>query len=268
VESVDGKSIQYCMKFCSGGSLHSRYEVGPLPLSAVRKAGAEVLLGLDALHARGMIHRDIKPGNILIDENGVARIGDFGLVTDDLIFGYADRAGYSDHLAYEVWADGVTSVRSDVWAFGMTLYRLLHGHSWYSESELPRLSIHEGGFRDHLLWLPHVPRRWRRAIRSMMVDDPHKRLQSVGQVQQVIAGLPIAPDWSCEVAGSYVRWRRENGKRIVKVEWNRISARRHEWKAWSEPAVAGAGNNRKLGASDGVVGARQAIGDLERFFLS
>jgi len=93
----------------------------------------------------------------------------------------------------------------------------------------------------------------------MMVDDPHKRLQSVGQVQQVIAGLPIAPDWSCEVAGSYVRWRRENGKRIVKVEWNRISARRHEWKAWSEPAVAGAGNNRKLGASDGVVGARQAI---------
>lgn len=131
-ESPDGKSIRYCMKLCAGGSLQSRYEAGPFSLSDVRKVGTEVLLGLGNLHARGMIHRDIKPGNILIDENGVARLGDFGLVTDELLHGYAMGAGYSDHLAFEYWKHGITSPKSDIWALGMTLYRLLHGHEWYS----------------------------------------------------------------------------------------------------------------------------------------
>ena len=86
---------------------------------AVRKAGTEVLMGLAALHARQMLHRDIKPGNILIDTAGVALIGDFGLVTDDLLLGYGSQAGYGDHIAYEVWQGKGTSAKSDIWALGI-----------------------------------------------------------------------------------------------------------------------------------------------------
>ncbi len=265
VESVDGKSIKYCMKYCAGGSLHSAYESGPSPLAIIRKIGTEVLLGLDALHARGMIHRDIKPGNILIDECDVARIGDFGLVTDNLIFGYADGAGYNDHLSYEVWHHGVTSVRSDIWAFGMTLYRLLHGQSWYLESDLPRYLIADGNFRDKLRWLPHVPPRWRRAIRAMMHDDPASRLQSVGQVQAAFSGLPIQPHWICEVDGPNIRWHQVRGTRTIRVAWNRHSQRRHEWRAWSEP-TDGNGKVRRLGGSQGMVGSVQAKRELEVYF--
>ena len=263
-ESPDGKSIRYCMRLCPGGSLQAPYAAGPMRLSQVRKSGTEVLLGLGALHARGMIHRDIKPGNILIDENGVARLGDFGLVTDNLVFGYANAAGYSDHLAFEVWQLGVTSAKSDIWAFGMTLYRLLHGHGWYSESGLPRRVIANGNFRERLEWLPHIPQRWRRAIRAMMHDDTDQRLQNVAQVQAAFSRLPIIPDWECEVDGQQVRWRRQQGERIIRVEWNRNSARRHDWRSWSEPV--GAGRTRTLGGSNGQVGSRVAIRELEAFF--
>lgn len=265
VQSPDGLSIQYCMKYCAGGSLQNAFEAGPLTLHKVRKVGTEVLLGLDALHARGMIHRDIKPGNILVDESGVARLGDFGLVTDKLILGYANKAGYSDHLAYEVWHQGITSAKTDIWAFGMTLYRLLHGRSWYQESELPRLQIRSGGFCKKLHWLPHVPQRWRRAIRLMMQDDPASRAQSVGQVQAVFSGLPTEPRWTCNVNGPQVAWMREQGKRTIKVEWNRISKRKHSWRAWSEP-TNGNGRTHSLGGSNGDVGSVQANAELVNFF--
>lgn len=263
-ESPDGRSVRYCMKLCPGGSLKSQYLAGPMKLSEVRKAGTEALFGLGSLHARGMIHRDIKPGNILIDERGVARLGDFGLVTDNLIFGYAGAAGYNDHLAFEVWQSGITSAKSDIWAFGMTLYRLLHGHTWYSESELPRTVIVDGNFRERLKWLPHVPQRWRRAIRSMMHDDTNSRCQNVAQAQSAFSGLPTEPDWTCEVDGTQVRWQRQQGGRTIRVEWNRNSLRKHDWRAWSEPINTG--RVRTLGGSNGQVGLRTATKALEGFF--
>jgi serine/threonine protein kinase len=265
VQSPDGLSIQYCMKYCAGGSLQVAFDTGPSTLHTVRKVGTEVLLGLGALHARGMIHRDIKPANILLDETGVARIGDFGLVTDKLIFGYADKAGYSDHLAYEVWHQGITSTKTDIWAFGMTLYRLLHGDAWYKESNLPRLEIENGGFCQKLKWLPHIPQRWRRAIRSMMHDDPASRFQSVGQVQAAFSGLPTDPKWVCEINGPQVNWVRQQGSRTFRVEWNRTSQRKQSWRAWSEP-TNGTGRNRALGGSGGEVGSVQANNDLTGFF--
>ena len=130
-ELPDGNSIRFCMTYCPGGSLQSVYEAGPMTLAALRKAGTEVLMGLAALHARQMLHRDIKPGNILIDGSGVAQLGDFGFVTDELALGYGSQAGYGDHIAYEVWQGKGTSTKSDIWAFGMTMFRLIHGKEWH-----------------------------------------------------------------------------------------------------------------------------------------
>jgi serine/threonine protein kinase len=59
-----------------------------------------------------MLHRDIKPGNLLRSLSGVTKIGDFGLVTDDIILGYGSIAGYQDHLAPEVWNMGTARASS------------------------------------------------------------------------------------------------------------------------------------------------------------
>lgn len=263
VERRSDDAILYVMQYCDGGALQKPFETGPVNLSEVRDVATDITQGLGILHARGMIHRDIKPGNLLRHE-GIAKLGDFGLVTDDLVLGYGAIAGYTDHIAPEVWAGVGTSAKSDIWALGMTLYRLLHGFAWYSESPRPAVLVQQGGFADKLVWLPHVPKKWRRFIRGMLRDDPADRYQSTQQVLAALADLPVEPDWSCEVHPDLVLWTRMVGLRMLHVVWHRHSARRHEWEAWSDPI--GNGRRRSLGTSGGVVGCRKAVQGLEAFF--
>src|SRR5690606_13736635 len=100
-----------------------------------------------------------------VTKNGTVKLGDFGLVTDEMVLGYADLGySYTDHLAPESHETGLSSKKSDFWALGMTLYRLLHGDDWYRRSPLPRFSVTDGGYADRLTWLPHISGRWRRLI--------------------------------------------------------------------------------------------------------
>ncbi|MBL8651214.1 MAG: serine/threonine protein kinase [Sphingopyxis sp.] len=264
VAADDDESVLICMAFCPGGSLQIPYERGPLTIPAVRKIGTDVLLGLSALHARKLIHRDIKPANILLDARGNALIGDFGLVTDEIAFGYASGAGYYDHIAYEIWQGKGTSVRSDIWALGATLFRLLHGKRWYEEMPEPKNIIAHGGFADGLKWLPHIPKRWRRVLRQMMEDDTSKRYQSADQAMGAIASLPVIPAWQAEVEPDKVRWELVSNGRLNVVEW-KSAPRQNEWVAWSEPANGARGRKRTLGGSNGVVPSKQAISELERY---
>jgi len=263
-ETTGGDSIHLCMAFCPGGSLQRAYEQGPLPLEAVRKIATDITLGLDALHARGMLHRDIKPGNILLDSHGVALLGDFGLVTDRLLHGYGSAAGYSDHIAYEVWSTWVTSPKSDIWALGMTLYRLLHGHQWYLADPAPRTAVPAGGYANNLRWLPHVPSGWRRMIRKTLNDDTSLRFQSAQQVLNALSSLDT-PSWRVQLNSDSVRWELTTGGRLRVVEWSWQSPRKHRWGAWSEPLGA-TGRNKSLGGSVSHQGLRQTIKELEEFF--
>lgn len=265
-EPPGGDSIRFCMAYCPNGSLQSAFEAGPMPMLEVRKVATEVCLGLDALHARGMLHRDIKPGNILLNAAGVAQLGDFGLVTDNLVLGYGSQAGYADHIAYEVWHSEGTSARTDIWALGMTLYRLLHGKVWYELGTAPRYVVANGGFADSLRWLPHIPKAWRRAIRKMLNDEKALRYQSTSQVLNALSNLPT-PVWKPMVSPSLVRWEQLVGDRRRVVEWTEQSPTKHEWKAWSEP-VGTAGRVKTLGGSAGLVSKSKALRELENFFAA
>jgi serine/threonine-protein kinase len=264
LEARDQDAIHLVMDFCSGGSLQKPYERNPLPTATVHKIATEVALGLGALHAREMLHRDLKPGNILIDARGSVKIGDFGLVTDNLILGYGSQAGYSDHIAPEVWAGGGTSARTDIWALGMTIYRLLHGHLWYSASPSPRFVIQDGGFADNLQWLPHLSGKWRRVIKRALNDDPAYRYQNTDQLLNDLSGLDESRCWECSVEEHSIEWRRELKSRSVQVVWRTISQRKHEWEATSFPLAKG--RSLKLGGSSGVCGRGQAEKGLIAFF--
>lgn len=263
-EDAAGDNIHLCMAFCAGGSLQDAYENGPLPLDTVRQIATDVTLGLHALHSREMLHRDIKPGNLLRDGRGVALLGDFGLVTDRLVRGYGSIAGYKDHIAYEVWSTWVTSAKSDIWALGMTLYRLLHGHEWYQAGQSPRATVPAGGYANTLRWLPHIPAGWRRMIRKMLNDDTDRRYQSAQQVLNALSVLETPP-WTATVDTDSVRWELKTSDRLKVVMWSWQSARKHEWTAWSEPLGA-SGRKRTLGGSSAPQGMNKTLGDLEDFF--
>jgi len=263
-ETPCGDNIHLCMAYCQGGSLQGAYELGPMPLDAVRKIATDVTLGLDALHARGMLHRDIKPGNILLHAQGVALLGDFGLVTDRLLLGYGSAVGYTDHIAYEVWSTFLTSPKSDIWALGMTLYRLLHGQRWYEMDPAPRTTVPAGGYADKLRWLPHIPSGWRRMIRKTLNDDTSLRFQSAQQLLNALSSLEM-PAWRVQVNTDSVRWELTTGDRRKVVEWTWQSPRKNRWVAWSEP-LGSAGRKKTLGGCAGLQGARQTIKELEEFF--
>lgn len=206
--------VHLVAEFCNAGSVETGYLAGPLPLAKVRKIITDASAGLECIHSRAMVHRDIKPGNLLC-HNGIYKIGDFGLVTDRLVRGYASAAGYVSHLAPEVFGPtGVTSPKTDVWALGMTTYRLLHGHSFFQDNfglMTPadfEQRIVRGGFAHSLPWLPHVPEKWRKFVRKSMHDDAAQRFPSAHAMGQALAPLPISPAWECQYAYNLITWKR------------------------------------------------------------
>jgi eukaryotic-like serine/threonine-protein kinase len=263
-EADGGNALRLAMHRCTGGSLQVEFDKGPMTLADVRKVWTDVTIGLQALHARGMLHRDIKPSNVLM-ENGTAKLGDFGLVTDDLVLGYGSQAGYGDHLAVEVWNGEGTSKKTDIWALGMTIYRLLHGAEWYSRFVKPRHVIADGGFADSLKWLPHVPKRWRTVIRKMMADDPRQRYQNVEQVLAALGTLETGTNWECTVEADHVTWKAKKKDRLVTVVWEKHSAFKYSWRAESKP-VDGEGRTRALGSSNGQISYADSDKELKDFF--
>ncbi len=265
VSSQTDDAVHLVMELCERGSLQDRYEAGPLPTRDVHAIATDICHGLGALHDREMLHRDIKPGNLLMDGNGVAKLGDFGLVTDDIILGYADIAGYFDHLAPEVFETGQTNSRSDFWALGMTLYRLLHGDAWYRSSPAPRYLVRDLGYANRLAWLPHISSRWRRLIRAMLNDDPHARLATHGKVLDSLAAMAGDICWEYESDGTTSKWRRNAKDRLIEVILE-PAGKKWVWAAISHPLARGV--KRTLEASKGAVNKATADRGIRAFFES
>lgn len=263
--SATEDAVFMAMELCSAGSAQKLFEQGPTPIAQLRDIINDVTLGLQIVHGRGLLHRDIKPANILLDQ-GRAKLGDFGLVTDALVLGYASAQGYIDHLAPEVFESGYTSPKTDIWALGMTIYRLLHGKAFYDLLPPARDIITAGGFAQGLPWLPHIPKRWRSFVRRLMADDPAARYQTAEQVLTAIAKLPIEPSWDCAYAISTGTWTRLKRDRKICVSWSAHSNRKHEWRAVSAPVNAG-GRERQLGKSDDKLNKSQCWRSLEEFLL-
>ncbi|WP_075089646.1 serine/threonine-protein kinase [Verrucomicrobium spinosum] len=259
VTETSSGAAHMVVEFCEGGSLLTEYEAGPLSVMRTRTIMTQVAAGLEHIHNLGLLHRDIKPANILC-KGSACKLGDFGLVTDDLVLGYASAAGYLDHLAPEVYHDGVTSVRTDVWAMGMTTYRLLHGHDFYQRhfgAANPAALIPLGKFAGSLPWLPHISKEWRKFVCDCLRDNPATRIQSAHDFQQKLARIRVSRDWRCTLATDSTQWEcdEKNGRTAI-VELTVHSANEHEWTAHREGAgilrrkISGVGSNGRLAPKD------------------
>lgn len=263
LESEEDDSLILVMEHCNGGSLQAPFDAGPMKINELRKIITDATFGIQALHNRGMLHRDVKPSNILLD-GGIAKIADFGLVTDRILLGYGSLAGYSNHIAPEVWETQLTTIRSDIWALGMTIFRLLHGARWYARCAASRAVVADGNYSDSLLWLPHITKKWRRLVRSMLHDDADRRPRNGGAVLGALANLETEPAWRCQVGAEEVCWEIERRSRRTIVLWRKQNSGRYTWEARSEPL--GAGNRRSLGGSQRELSYANSERELRLFF--
>ena len=128
------------MEYLAGGSLADRLGAGPMSAEAVAAIGADVAGALAAVHAAGLIHRDVKPSNILLDADGAARLGDFGIARGDAsgapddVTATGDVVGTLRFLPPEVLAGGPATAAADVWALGAVLYEALAGRAPFDAS--------------------------------------------------------------------------------------------------------------------------------------
>ncbi|GAA3030890.1 serine/threonine-protein kinase [Streptosporangium longisporum] len=111
---------------------------GRLPVPVVARIGLEVLSALEAAHAAGVVHRDVKPANILLTDDGRSILTDFGLATAVNKEGGLTSAGMvvgtPAYIAPERAGGGASSPRSDLWSLGATLYAAVEGHAPFARS--------------------------------------------------------------------------------------------------------------------------------------
>jgi tRNA A-37 threonylcarbamoyl transferase component Bud32 len=124
------------MEYVPSRSLHQVLsEDGALSPVAVARIGLHVLDALTAAHEAGVLHRDIKPHNVLIGEGGRVVLTDFGLATfvdDGSVTGPGLIVGSPQYVSPERARDGASTVESDLWSLGATLYAAVEGRSPYA----------------------------------------------------------------------------------------------------------------------------------------
>ena len=120
------------MEYVSGRSLAEMIRDGPLDERTIAAIGLSVMLGLRAVHAAKIVHRDVKPENILADANGSVFLVDFGIAKiagDISLTGQSKVVGTTEFMAPERLLGHPAEPASDLWSLGVTLYRALERHS-------------------------------------------------------------------------------------------------------------------------------------------
>ena len=137
VGEIDGRHF-LSMEYVDGEDLASLLRrIGRLGGERAVEIAREIVAGLAAAHDKGVLHRDLKPGNVMIDGRGRAKITDFGLavgVEDDR--GGGEVSGTPAYMAPEQLAGRGSSVQSDLYALGLVLYELFTGRKAFEAATL------------------------------------------------------------------------------------------------------------------------------------
>ncbi|MEV2266019.1 serine/threonine-protein kinase [Nonomuraea africana] len=174
-------------------------ERGPLEPARVAEIGLEILAALRAAHAAGVLHRDVKPDNVLLAEDGRAVLTDFGIATTEdeaPVTRTGILVGTPAYIAPERAAGGSAEPASDLWSLGVTLYTAVEGHSPFQRGHA--LATLAAVMHDEPLPMsaagPLAP-----VVHGLLRKDPALRMgidEAERRLREIVLGLapePTAP---------------------------------------------------------------------------
>jgi eukaryotic-like serine/threonine-protein kinase len=178
---------------------------GPLPSTEAVGYIWQAAAGLGHAHGRGFIHRDVKPGNLLVDESGGVKLLDLGLARsnrpgDGTMTGEMDSGTIMctpDYVAPEQARGEVPDARTDIYSLGITLYALLTGRAPFEGTVAQKLIAHQSRNPRRLHEVrPELPRGLSDVVARMIAKSPAKRYASMAEVSKALApfkaGAPSA----------------------------------------------------------------------------
>ncbi len=200
-----GKEDRGCymvMELLSPASSSSRIKKkGPYPWVVATRIIADCCAALKVAHEAGIIHRDIKPDNILFSLNGVVKLVDFGLVKlveDDLHLTQSGMlCGTPMYMSPEQASNKTMDLRSDLYSLGVTYYALLTGQAPFAGEGIPQilLSHLKDPIPDPRDKVPEIPESCVQVLMHATDKDRDKRYQSAGDMahdlEAILAGAPL-----------------------------------------------------------------------------
>ena len=190
------------LRYLGGGTVATRLRQAPIDLPTAARWVRAVSSALDFAHARGLVHRDVKPSNLLLDEAGNAYLTDFGIAAALAAAGGELVSGSAAYMSPEQAAGGNTDRRSDLYSLAVSLFEMLTGQQPYTaETPLGVIVRHINDPVPSARALnPAIPPAVDALIQRGMAKDPADRPQSALEFAQLldsaIAGRdspPVAP---------------------------------------------------------------------------
>jgi serine/threonine protein kinase len=201
------------MELCEGETLAARLERGKLSIQETLRYGAQIADALAAAHARGITHRDIKPGNIMITGRAHVKVLDFGLAkrvaatevdetrTLELLTAVGTLMGTPHYMAPEILQGKPADARSDLWALGVLLYHALTGSLPFNGTTSHQIS--SAILRDAPPPLPpQVPTDLGVIIKRLLAKQPGDRYQQAIEVRSALEAFQTSSATSLATTGS------------------------------------------------------------------
>ena len=191
--------LYLALDYVEGGSLKDRLKItGALPPEEAARLVIQVCEGLDYAHRAGVLHRDVKPDNVLLKAGGQALLTDFGLAKDMSASGLTSEGlviGTPNYFAPETLDGGAASEKSDVYGVGLLLYECLTAQRTFPGTDFYEVTsaIRTGDYRPLKTVAAHVPRELTRICQRACALEPNSRYASAGDLRQALQGFVSAP---------------------------------------------------------------------------
>lgn len=225
----DEENIYITMPYFQSGSLNSIIDKKMLTVREIIKYSLDFLSGLLFIHIKGLLHLDIKPSNIIIDDTDRAILTDFGLSRYLNERGFAEQPlQYNTHRSPEAYITNDRTQYDDIYQAGLTLYRLCNGNSsfqiQYKQLRLRHNNdntaiikeIEKGKFPDRQNYLPHIPNQLKRIINKMLQVDVSKRYKDVLTIINDLGKIKNMLDWQYCYSDKYktMTWTNTNNTAV------------------------------------------------------